>query len=72
MMASSVQVRIWGVGIATSMLVAVAGAGMAPAKLGQAGSPSALSGGTARTHAEPARLGPRQAKTPNPAARPTR
>jgi hypothetical protein len=73
MMASSVQVRIWGVGIATSMLVAAAGAGMAPAKLGQAGSPaSALNGGMARTHTEPARLGPHQAKTPNPAARPTR
>ena len=53
--ASSVQFRIWGVGIATSMLVAAAGASMAPAKLGQAGSPAAVNGNTARGYAQPAR-----------------
>ena len=60
--ASSVQFRIWGVGIATAMLVAAAGASMAPAKLGQAGSPAAANSGTMRgdTQAAPpaAKLAP--------------
>ena len=53
--ASSVQLRIWGVGIATSMLVAAAGASMAPARLGQAGSPAALTSGMTRGDVQPLR-----------------
>jgi hypothetical protein len=51
---SSVQFRIWGVGIATAMLVAAAGASMAPAKLGQAGSPAAANGAMMRGDAQAA------------------
>jgi hypothetical protein len=81
--ASSVQFRIWGVGIATAMLVAAAGATMAPAKLGQAGSPTAANSsltrgdtqpatGLGQAVAQPARFDAALLQTAPPAAGPSR
>jgi hypothetical protein len=48
--ASSVQLRIWAVGIATTLLVAAAGAGMGPLRLSHDGASATLTGSSAGAH----------------------